>query len=1795
MTIGDRREGIAIIGMACRFPGAHNLEAFWQNLCAGKESVTFFSRDELLAAGVRAETLEQPGFVPASPVVADADRFDAAFFGYTGREATLMDPQQRLFLEVAWECLEVAGYSPDHVRGSVGVFAGSGGVVSSYLAAYQQRVADLLGPTGSLQHIGNDKDFLSTRVSFKLDLQGPSINVQTACSTSLVAVHLACRSLLDGECDMALAGASTVRVPQINGYVYQSEDILSPDGHCRPFDHRAQGTIFGSGVGAVLLKPLSAALADGDHIFAVIKGSSVNNDGGRKVSYTASSVPGQARAMVEAMELAGIPAETIEYVECHATATAVGDPLELQALTRAFRTGTRRTNFCAVGSVKSNIGHLEQAAGMASLIKTALALQHRKLPPSINFEAPNPKLALAESPFFVQTELTEWAANAEHPRRAALNGLGLGGTNAFVLLEEAPAAAAPEAEVERPLHLLALSARSEEALSESASRFERQLAQLISHSETERVRLADVCFTANVSRSQFKHRLAVSASSLEELRERLAAPSSKDLVRGHGTEKPFVFLFTGQGAQYAGMARQLYETQPTYRSVLDECDQLSRGYNEVSLLDAMFARDGNEELINETGYTQVALFAVEYAMARLLESWGLKPAALLGHSVGEVAAACFAGVMNLEQGIRFISQRGRLMQGLPRTGGMAAVFAEEQVVEELLAPFGDRISIAGANSPLNSVVSGEKDALLELFAELSRREIPFRELVVSHAFHSALMDPILDELEAAAAHVQTRKPNIPLISNLTGAFFESAPDARYFREHARRAVRFAAGIKALRAAGHECFVEVGPGATLLGLGRQSVRDENVQWLPCLGRGKSDWEVLQATLRALYVNGCSIDFESFDRDYQRRRVPLPTYPFERKQFWVKPSEQVGSVSQDAHPLLGTRLRSTLRELQFESYYSLDSLPYLDDHRIFGPAVLPTTAALVSAIAAGQAHFGDEAVQVEGFLYREAMVLPDDGNHLVHLVLTPDTEEAATFKIYAAETAPSAPWIHHIEARIVRTKAEVPAREAPLALLRDRCTRSVPIERYYPAIRAMGLEYGVGFRGIQELWQGNAEALTRVRLPEHLSETDYPLHPALLDACLHIYPALAEAYGDFSVPPADLRRTFLPISMERFVIHAAHAREVWVHARLRAGSDADAMTLDIEMFDEAERPIALMQGLLVRRLTAEAMRPSLQLPTDPFFEQLYQLGWQERPALPAVAKAADAEPGRWLIFADRRGVGRALAEQLKALGEKSHLVYRDATRVSGLGSALLDPDQPTLFHRLIRDYFGVPGVSYRNVVFLWALDAPSGEPSWDEIREANRTIWGSALRIVQALNVVNSVTGAAPRLWLATRDVLGPQPSSNQHVPGAPLRALANAMALRHAELWGGLIDLMASDATTADASALLAEITQSDGEDQVALRHGKRFAPRLARADKPRPEREFSVGADRTQLVVGALGGHGGRVSEWLVACGARHLVLVDRVAPSSETKQLLETLRDRGASIKFVQSDWVGSGEPWLMFEHLRDMPALGGVFCCADRGPEHLLDLVEWKQAAASMEPWLRVVWLLHEHTRQLKLDHFVILTPALDWLGSDTHTADAACASFFESVSELRRGQGLPATTFSYGPWLGDNDAESNELGSSPLEPDQVFESLEYVLLNELVSAAVARMDWQRLNSQFKAGMPALYSATHNASARRRRAPKVGQDPRVLLRSIQEAAEGERRDVVLRIVRTIVTDVLGAEEPVDVGVPLLDFGLDSLISVNLVNRLEPALGIKVPLAKLIQGASVERLVDELLPVLNGAATQAA
>ena len=889
-SLAREETAVAVIGMAGRFPGARHPDELWRNLIRGKESIRFFSDEEVAAAGVDPQVLAEPGYVKAGGVLDGVELFDAEYFGFSPREAERMDPQHRIFLECAVEALENAGCDPHNHDGSIGVYAGAG--ANTYLFNQLRGNGGFVEPSGAYAlFLGNDKDFLTTWVSYKLRLDGPSVSVQTACSTSLVAVHLACQSLLHGECEMALAGGVSIAVPQDAGYLYQEGMILSPDGHCRAFDARAAGTVRGSGAGIVVLKPLAAALAAGDRVRAVIRGSAINNDGASKVGYTAPSVERQAAVISEALEVAAVAPETISYVEAHGTGTPLGDPIEVEALNRAFQTRTGTADSCALGSVKTNLGHLDVAAGVAGLVKTVLALEHRQIPPSLHFTEPNPRIDFAAGPFYVADALREWPANGG-PRRAAVSSFGIGGTNAHVVLEEAPAVEASGPS--RPFQLLALSAKSGTAMAAAGDRLAAHLR------ETPDPDLADTAFTLKAGRTAWRHRQVMVCGDREAALRALETPEAEQVWTREAPEvdRRVAFLFPGQGSQFAGMGRELYAGEQVFRASVDRCAELFAPRLGLDLRQVLYAGAGRsqeaQEKLGQTWLTQPALFTTEYALAQLWESWGVVPqGGMLGHSIGECVAACLAGVVSLEDAVTLVAQRGRLMQELPR-GAMLSVALPADELRPLL---GGELSLAAHNSPGLSTASGVRPAIEALAAKLAERGVEHRRLVTSHAFHSAMTEPILERFAEIVSGLELRPPRQPYLSNVSGTWIEAsqATDPAYWARHLRQTVRFSEGAQRLLAEPDVVMLELGPGWTLTTLVRQHAAPERrADVLPSLRRPKdaareesSDLRVLLTALGRLWLAGVRPDWAGFYGAQQRRRVALPSYPFERRCHWVRP--------------------------------------------------------------------------------------------------------------------------------------------------------------------------------------------------------------------------------------------------------------------------------------------------------------------------------------------------------------------------------------------------------------------------------------------------------------------------------------------------------------------------------------------------------------------------------------------------------------------------------------------------------------------------------------------------------------------------------------------------------------------------------------------------------------------------------------------------------------------------------------------------------------------------------------------
>jgi acyl transferase domain-containing protein/enoyl-CoA hydratase/carnithine racemase len=1029
---------VAIVGMACRLPGAKSWRALWENLMRGVDSITEAPADRW--PGPPEEWFDPERRRPNTAYskwggfLDGVASFDAPFFGISPAEAIIMDPQQRIFLEEAYHAIEDAGYAADGLKGKrCGVFVGTAA------SDYHEVLAAAGLETSRFTMTGLMSSLLASRISYFLDLRGPAIAVDTACSSSLVALHQACESIRSGESDLALAGGVTCLFTPLYQVRASQFQMLSPEGRCKAFDESASGIVLAEGCAVLLLKSAARAIEDRDHIHAVIKASGVNQDGSTN-GITAPSARSQAQLIGSVYDRFGIDPRSIGYVEAHGTGTSLGDPIEVSALTEVFSRSAERSQPCAIGSLKTNIGHTQLAAGAAGVIKAALCVERGELVPSLHLERLNPSIDLAESPFYVNRVHKAWPGDNGAPRRAAVSSFGFSGTNAHVVLESAPPLDVRQGEVERPLHLLTLSAKTPAALRSLMQRYQAFLRG--SPGED----LANVSFTANTGRQHFQHRLAVAASTSEQAADELGRLLNREATAAPGgaavslstLPAKIALLFTGQGSQYPGMGRRLYETQPVFRAALERCDQILRPHLERSLLSVLFADEkvstwpGGSPLLHRTAYTQPALFSLEYALTELWRSWGVEPDVVMGHSVGEYMAAWVAGVFSLEDGLRLIAARGRLMEGC-EPGQMAAVMAEEARVEPLVAACGGDVSIAAVNGPRSVVISGRPATLQALLSALEMEGVRSRPLEVSHAFHSSLMDPMLEAFAAVARRVRYSSPRKPLISNVTGRLAgEEVANAEYWVGHARQPVRFADGVTALCEQRASIFLEVGPDATLSNMARQnlsSVRSAPVT-LPSLRRGADEWQVLLDTLGELYVRGMSLSFTGFDKPYPRSKVALPGYPFEQERFWPDPSEPRARdrdlpSSSAPHPLLGRRLSATAnlpRQALWESEIERRRIIDIAGHKISGRAVLPVSAYMEMALTAARECFGESFHSLTDLRLHQPFVIPNEGRRTLQTILPLEGPAPAAIEIYSRSTEdPLEEWILHATTKVIRAGA------------------------------------------------------------------------------------------------------------------------------------------------------------------------------------------------------------------------------------------------------------------------------------------------------------------------------------------------------------------------------------------------------------------------------------------------------------------------------------------------------------------------------------------------------------------------------------------------------------------------------------------------------------------------------------------------------------------------------------------------------------------------------------------------------
>ncbi|QSQ15456.1 type I polyketide synthase [Myxococcus landrumensis] len=1421
-----RTEPIAVIGMGCRFPGGASDEAsYWKLLRDGVDAVREVPASRWDAARYYDPERGVPGkmYGTRGGYLDDVEHFDAPFFGISPREAETLDPQQRLVLEVAWEALEDAGQAPDRLVGSkTGVFLG---VMSNDNMARLMKREDNTRFDG-YSATGNGFCFVPGRLSYVLGLQGPSMPVDTACSSSLVSLHLACESLRNGESTMALAGGvNLILSPEITLCLCNMQ-ALAGDGRCKTFDASADGYVRGEGCGILVLKRLSDAQRDGDKVLALIRGSAVNHDGASG-GLTVPSGPAQQTVVQRALDNARIDPALVGYIEAHGTGTPLGDPIELRALGAVLGKGRPADRPFFIGSVKTNIGHLEPAAGIAGVIKTILSLRNKELPPHLHFRTPNPHIEWDRIPARVPTARTPWPA-IEGRRIAGVSSFGLSGTNAHVVLEEAPEPATMPSEDGRA-QLVVLSAKTQPSLVLAAESWRSFLKQ------DSDVSVADLSHTTALGRAHHDHRIALVAKTRQALVEQLDAfttgeshPGLSVGRRSAGLPRKIVFVFPGQGSQWQGMGRRLYADDATFREVIDRCHEAMRPFTDWSLRD-MVTLPESPARWNDIDVIQPTLFAMQVALAAVWRSLGMEPHAVVGHSMGEVAAAHVAGALSLEDGARIICERSKLLRGVSGKGAMAVVDLSRAQAEVELRGFEDRIAIAVSNSPRSTVISGDPGALKEVVERLERREVFCRWVKVDVASHSPQMDPLRQALLERMSSVKPSTSVIPICSTVTGAVLDGREmDGAYWVRNLREPVLFADSVKRLVADGHVTFIELSPHPVLIPFVEAMLKEWESSGrglvVPSLRREQEEWPVLLSSLGRLYTNVDGVDWRRL-HPVKRRPVSLPTYPWQREKYWI--DVEAGAATQGrrvggvGHPLLGTSFTTSVqRGARFwESALAPTEPSYLADHRVGGAVILPATAYLEMALSAAHELFGDAACELVGTSFKEALLFPEGQTRTVQTALTDDGEGSVAFLLSSQMTGDAGKgWLSHAAGRIRKTGSELERATESLDGIRERCGTSVAREAYYEALASRGVTYGPRFQGVQQVWRGSGEALGHVRLPEHLvaKAGAYRIHPVLLDACFQVVAAAVdEASVGGNTGPA------VPVLLEALRVHERPGAEVFCHVRSRAGQQEQGAALDFDLvlMDVSGRVFVEARGLRMRRLEAAASERDAH---DLFFGQ----EWRRAPE--PEAPAADARvSGRWLLL----GEGGELADAVESLlrARQEEVLRVDAGRLESQD-----------FDRVLAE--AGAGSGLRGVIHLASPGGARGKDFSPETLEESR-----ALGCGPVLDVLHALTRArlrqSPRLWLVTRGVHDDSDGNRAASVGqAVLWGLGRTLAQEHPEFRCKRVDVSARLGPGDAAEAFVRELVGSDAEEEVSLRGDGRYVARIVRSAPERSEQEAVVPA-----------------------------------------------------------------------------------------------------------------------------------------------------------------------------------------------------------------------------------------------------------------------------------------------------------------------------------------------------------------
>ncbi len=1757
------RDPIAIVGIGCRFPQADGPAAFWRLLSEGIDAVGPIPRSRFDADALYSAEPATPGKIGTrwGGFLDGIEGFDADFFGVSPREAERLDPQQRLLLETSWEALEDGGLVAEALADTqTGVFVGM------WINEYEARLFRDPRAIDFHMTIGSGRYSASGRLSYAFGFRGPSLTVDTGCSASLVAVHLACQSLWSGETGLALAaGVNAILEPNIT-IAYSQSRMMAPDGRCKFGDARGDGYVRSEGAGVVVLKPLARAIADGDRVYATIIGSAVNNDGRSSGFLTTPGAGGQEEMLRLAYRNAGISPGRASYVEAHGTGTRAGDPVEIKAIGTVLAEGRAPGDVCRLGSVKSNIGHTEGAAGVAGLIKVALALRHRTLPPSLHYESPNPEIPWDTLPVRIQQTLEPWPLSAS-PAIAGVSSFGIAGTNAHIVLQEAPepaARVAPATGVGAP-RILPVSARTAEALDASI----RRMHEFVAGEDGGITGLDDLCWTASARRTHHEHRLALVAGTRDELVAQLEAARAGDAAAGvfrgrvdAGRGGRIVFVFPGQGSQWTGMGRELLASEPAFRAALEDCDSAVRAEAGFSVIEQLLADDSSSRM-REIDVIQPVLFSIEVALAALWRARGFEPAAVIGHSMGEVAAACVAGALSLEDAAAVICRRSRLLRRTSGNGAMAVVELTMGEAHEALTGREDALSVAVSNSSRSTVISGDPAALEALIADLETREVFCRRVKVDVASHSPQMDPLRPDLLAALERLAPAAGSVPIYSTVLAEPVDGAGlDATYWTSNLRSPVLFSAAVQRLIADGHDTFIEMSPHPILIPALEEGIRDSGRSGLaavPSLRRDEDEQRSLMHALAMLHVAGQPIAWEKVYAA-PGRHVALPSYAWQRERYWYETVSQMDLVSGEGtrartseplHPMLRHRVEAADRPgaRVWELTLGRFAPAYLLDHRIGGVALLGASAYIELFLAAAIDMGFARPVAIAGLEFERPLRVPEgDAETAVQIVAIPEGPMSASVRLFSRIEGG---WQLHASGRIETAEsgeARIDPQEmaARAALERDAA---------YDDLRRGGVDIGASLQTIATGWREGNRAGGYLELPPAAAHeiASYFAHPALVDGALQLT-ALGSG-GDTE------REVLFPAGIDRITLREPFESGMRASVTFDASSP-ETVRSGITVSTASGAVALLVEGLRLVKLEHAIAREKRA------GDCIFHLTWQPAAIAPAVSGDEGSFSGTWLVLDDERSTGEALARILRQRGAAARPLARSEL------SAALGSGRAT-------DVAGL-------VCILGDGGAAGASPADAAMATAE-----------QVLAIFQSLPPDVP-VWLVTRGAQAVSDGDSVSVAHAAAWGLGRAFAEEHPETLGGLVDVDPRDAPEAAAAEIVRSLSSRDGEDQVAFRGGVRLVPRLIRADAPeRPAP--ALYADATYLIAGGLGDLGLQVAGWMIARGARRLILASRtpLPPRGEWTRshparvaariaAIRRLEAQGAAIHVASIDVAVRAQLAAFLDAFaaEGWPAIRGIVQCAGAVDGRLLADVDPDGLSAVLLPKVRGTWNLHELTLGLPLDFFILFSSIASLLPSAGQASYAAANAFLDALAHERHRSKRPALSVNWGPWAEvgmavaiDEGSRLTASGIEPLRPRDALAAFGRALSTAGSQAIVMALDPRRCGTD---GHPAPALLSGIVAAHRSEAGESTHGHAEALRDVLAAAGSfeERRSILETFLQEQVGAVLKrSASRIELTRPLRGMGLESLMALELRNRLEAATHTRLPATLAWNHPTVELL----------------